>query len=179
MPPLMRSNEEAHLYLDLNPCPCGGQDASRDSGVRVEDGAWIVRYTCVCSDCGSAREAEFRQADEPVRPPAGTWSVGPEPSELVDAGEWLTVSDWFAAAPSSPDGLDAAQQRQAQEDLVSAAAAVAEALKFLAPGEETVPEGALWSDRGRALYDTDPERFGRPRLEWLYNGYLALAARFG
>jgi hypothetical protein len=177
MPPLMRSNEEAHLYLTLNPCPCGGQDAHRDSGVRIEGETWIVRYTCVCEQCGRSRVAEFRQADEPVRPPAGSWSVGEEPSELVDAGEWLAVSDLYAGAPGSPEGLDEAQRRQAREDLLSAAAAVREALKFFAD-DDTLPREALWSERGLRLYDADPGRFDQERLESLRRTYLSLAGEF-
>jgi hypothetical protein len=176
MPALARSNEEAHLFLDLYPCDCGGDDERRDSGVRLDGATWIVRYTCVCAACGRPRVVEFRQPDVPARPPTGGWSVGTHPSELLDAGEWLWVADRYAGAPATPDGLTPAEIAQAHADLVSAAEAVGEVLKFVPDGASEVPDEALWSNRGSRVFQEDPRRFLRPKLEHLRDLYRRLAA---
>jgi hypothetical protein len=176
MPSLARSNEEAHLYLDLHPCPCGGADAARDSAVGVDGGQWIVRYTCVCSHCGRSRVVEFRQPESPARPAPGAWSVGPEPSELLDAGEWLWVSDRYASAPVELAGLTAEEAAQAREDLAAAGGALDEVVKFLPAGAEEVPPSAFWTERGRQMYRAEPARFQRSRLESVRDWYRALGA---
>jgi hypothetical protein len=176
MPSLARNNEEAHLYLDLHPCACGGEDAARDSGVAFEGGQWLVRYTCVCSRCGRARLVEFRQAESQARPAPGAWSVGPEPSELLDAGEWLWLSDVYAAAPVDLSGLSAQEAAQAREDLAAAGGALDEVVKFLPADAEEMPPSAFWTDRGRQLYEAEPARFHRSRLEAVRDWYRSLLA---
>jgi hypothetical protein len=174
MPPLARSNEEAHLYMDLHPCSCGGRDASRDSAVGLDGDTFVVRYTCVCGTCGRQRTYEFREPDVPARPADGGWSAGPQPSELLDAGEWLWVADRFGRAPAEPDGLTPAEVGQARSDLAAAAAAVDETLKFLPPGAAAVPDGAFWSERGRQVRVGAPERFARASLEATRDSYRAV-----
>jgi hypothetical protein len=177
-PRLARSVEEAYLYLDLHPCPCGGDDARRDSAVRVVDEQWTTRYTCVCAACGAARAVDFREPGTPVRPPAGGWAADPTPSELVDAGQWLWVSDTFGSVPADPDGLTAEQVGQARQDLALAAAALDEVLKFVPDGLDEVPGAGFWTEQGEQLWGAQRHRFTRQSLEHTRDSYRALAARF-
>lgn len=176
MPLLARTNEEAHLYLELHPCACGGDDAARDSAVRLEGDQWMVRYTCICARCGRSREVTFRQPESQARPAAGGWSVGDQPSELLDAGEWLWVSDMFAGAPASTDGLSPEEAAQAREDLAAAGGALDEVVKFLPAEADEVPAAAFWTDRGREVWQAEPGRFRRERLEAVRDLYRALLA---
>ncbi|MFG2042846.1 hypothetical protein [Dactylosporangium sp. NPDC048998] len=176
MPLLARSNEEAHLYLDLHSCECGGEDAARNSAVSLDGDQWIVRYTCVCAGCGRSREVAFRQPESPARPAAGGWAAGDEPSELIDAGEWLWVSDMFAGTPADVDGLSPEEAAQAREDLTAAGAALDEVVKFLPGGAEEVPATAFWTERGRQLRQAEPGRFRRERLAAVRDRYHALLA---
>jgi hypothetical protein len=119
------------------------------------------------------------------------------PSELLDAGEWLYVSDVCAqAAAGGPDrepGLvepfstseyparpaaSAATGRkefiltaEARESLIVAVAALEEVLKFIPEGRDEVPRAGFWSDRGRTLRQTEPGRFRRRRLLAIRNAY--------
>ncbi|MEJ3743603.1 hypothetical protein WEI85_09970 [Actinomycetes bacterium KLBMP 9797] len=157
--PLARTHEEAHLYMELHPCPaCGEPEFDAASAVRETDAGWLVRYAGVCVQCGRARAFEFRQPDE-MRPPAeGAWASGAEPSELLDAGEWLFVADTYASAPAGADS------GASIVDLRSAAAALDEVLKFLPDGAAALPDEAFWSARGRAVRAAEPGRFSRVRL---------------
>ena len=176
MPLLARSNEEAHLYLDLNPCECGGEDAARDSAVSLDGDQWIVRYTCVCARCARSRNVAFRQPESPARPAAGGWSAGDEPSELLDAGEWLWVSDLFGGAPADLAGFAAEEAAQAREDLAAAGGALDEVVKFLPGGADEVPASAFWTERGRQVWQAEPGRFRRERLAAVRDRYRALLA---
>jgi hypothetical protein len=74
--------------------------------------------------------------------------------------------------------MTALERRQARVDLRTAAAAVGEAVKFVPPGAEAVPADALWSARGRAVFEDEPGRFRRARLEVVQRTYRELAERF-
>jgi hypothetical protein len=172
--PLARSTEEAYLHLDLHGCDCGGADADRSSAVRFVDGEWLTRYLCTCARCGRQRTFEFREPDVPARPGTGEWAVGPQPSELIDAGEWMWVADTFGRAPVELAGLPADEAAQARADLAAAAGAVDEVLKFLPATADEVPDSAFWTDRGRQVRATDPGRFQRGRIEAARAAYRAL-----
>jgi hypothetical protein len=173
---LARSNEEAHLYLDLHPCECGGEDAARDSAVSLDGDQWTVRYTCICARCGRPREVAFRQPESPARPATGGWSAGEGPSELLDAGEWLWVSDLYGGAPADADGLGPEEAAQAREDLAAAGGALDEVVKFLPADADEVPAAAFWTERGRQVWRSEPGRFRRERLTAVRDRYRALLA---
>jgi hypothetical protein len=179
---LARSAAEAHLFMDLHECDvCGEEEFERNFGIVVVDGELCSRYTGVCPECGNPREFTFRLPEETLIPDPEEPSFGGErPSELLDAGEWLWVADTIAAGtPAEPAGMDAQERRQAHYDLLTAAAAAAEARKFVAFGADAVSPEALWSLTGRAVYDAEPGRFGSQRLELLENIFRDLAVTFG
>ncbi|MFD1325507.1 hypothetical protein [Micromonospora sonneratiae] len=164
-PPLARTNEEAHLYLELHPCPCGEADFGATSSVTMVDGNWIVRYSGRCVECDRPRSFEFRQPEELAVPDEGEWAPGQQPSELLDAGEWLWVADTYGSVPVGAEGLSDAQREQVRVDLVAARAAIDEVRKFLPDTAAEVPDDAFWSYRGREVRAAEPGRFGRLRLD--------------
>lgn len=166
-PPLARTNAEAHLFMDLRPCEaCGHHGFSGDSAMVLVDGELCSNYSGSCPRCGMHRAFTFRLPEE-IRLPLERDVVfgGPEPSELLDAGEWLTVADLAAGRPDADD-----------EDLALAAAAIDEVLKFVPDDADAVPEEALRTEDGRQVYAREPGRFRRNRLEAVAATYRRLVA---
>ncbi|MEH1013638.1 hypothetical protein V6U90_11060 [Micromonospora sp. CPCC 206060] len=176
-PPLARNAVEAHLYLALHPCPCGEPEFGPTSSVSSSGGDWLVRYAGRCVTCGRERVFEFRQPAEPTVPADGDWADGPEPSELIDAGQWCWLADRYGDLPVDLAGYSTPAREQARADLSAARAALAEALKFVPDGADEVPESAFWSPLGRQVRADEPGRFRRLRLLAARDGYDRLLAR--
>lgn len=159
-----RSNAEAHLYMDHQPCPCGAREFERRSTVITEGDALCCRYAGPCQRCGRRREFVF-ELSETIRPVAGRIEYGgSDPSRLLDPGEWMDIADAHARRqPGTPRDLDIAR------------AAIEEVLKFIPAGVERVPDDAFRTARGRAVRDAEPGRFRRPRLEAVLGVYRELA----
>jgi hypothetical protein len=168
--------------MALHPCSCGRSRFPAESTLLANGDQLLRRYAETCPDCGQPREFLFRLPDEPEpRVPRGqVWFGGDQPSELIDAAQWLWVAERYA-------GLHAADPRQmppdelprARADLAFAVAAMDEAAKFLPPGDGTVPDTAIWSDRGRELYRREPFRFRRAAIDAVREAYRADLARLG
>lgn len=153
--------------MDFRPCEgCGERGFSGRSALVLVEGELCSQYTGACRRCGLPREFTFRVPEE-VRPrlERDVTFGGPEPSELLDPGEWLLVADLTAAG-----GAD-------DSDLMVAAAAVDEALKFIPEGADQVPPEAIRSSEGRQVYAQDPGRFSRRRLAAVAATYRAQAAK--
>lgn len=178
---LARTNEEAHLYMDLHPCECGELRFPRSSSViHTDDGDLASRYTGACPQDGRPREFTFRMPQLTTPPPVdGTVLYGgDEPSELLDPGEWLSVADAYARnVPADTAALNSDGLARAKAMLTRAAAAVDEVLKFIPAGADRVPEVAFVTDRGRAAYAKEPGRFRRPRLDAVRSTYVNIAAQ--
>ncbi|MGX7674411.1 hypothetical protein [Plantactinospora sp. DSM 117369] len=179
---LARTSAEAHLYMELHPCEsCGESGFEPASSVVEAEGDLASRYTGSCPSCGTAREFTFRIPDEILLPGDEDLRFGDDrPSELLDAGEWLWLADALArGAPAQPSGVGAEDRQSARIDLLTAASALSEVLKFVPAGADAVPAEALWSGRGREIYAAGPGRFRRLRLEAVRDTYRDIAARFG
>ncbi len=178
---LARTNEEAHLYMDLHPCECGEIQFPRSSSVvETAEGGLASRYTGTCPQDGARREFTFRLPQRLAAPPGdGAVSYGgAEPSELIDPGEWLSIADAYARnVPADTVSLAAEGLAQARSMLSRAVAAIDEVLKFIPAGDDRVPERAFVTDRGRAAYAKEPGRFRRPRLEAVRSTYANIAAQ--
>lgn len=153
--PLARTPAEANLYMDIKACPsCGGNGFSGTSVVMLQDGEVYERHTGTCQECGSPREFVFRMPrDTELRLGAADFG-GAEPSELLDPGEWMTVADVATGRDGGPS----------KGDLVFAAAAVEEALKFVPADADDIPPHAFHSLIGREAYQRMPARYSRGRL---------------
>ncbi|MGW5189168.1 hypothetical protein ACWEOO_07940 [Kribbella sp. NPDC004138] len=160
---IARTTTEVSLYLDLTACAgCGSDQASWEHD--VHDGA--LRYVGACAGCGAEREYLFSPPYQGLDD--STTFGGPEPSELVDAGQWLAVADRIAGEVPADDRSEAA--RTVME---YAHQAVREVLKFVPPAADAVPEEAFWTDAGRAERDREPGRFRVDRLLAVRDSYSA------
>ena len=179
---LARTNAEAHLYMELNPCEnCGEREFEPTDTIILAEGDLASRYSGTCPRCGVYREFVFRLPDEEIIPDPEEPVFGDDiPSTLIDAGEWLWIADLIArSTPAEPeDGMTPADRQQIRLELRTAAAAVGEAAKFVPPGADSVPADAVWSPRGRAVYDDEPGRFRLSRLQVVQRTYRNIADRF-
>ena len=175
--PVARTRDEAHLYMDLNPCAtCAGSDVRWQGTLAVDGGIPVRRYSGVCPGCGARREFVFRLPEQPLAAGAGDVVLfgGADRSQLLDAGEWLGVADLCARAAAG-DGYgedgEPVFPPEALESLAIAVAAMNEVLKFIPEGAEDVPADAVWSERGRDVRESEPDRFRRKRLQLVRDTY--------
>jgi hypothetical protein len=101
-------------------------------------------------------------------------------SQLIDAGEWLLVAELCArrtGTVTSGTDREPLLDDEARQSLAIAVRAMDEVLKFLPDGQDSVPDSAFWSRRGRELHDREPGRFRRPRLQIIRDTYQDVLAR--
>jgi hypothetical protein len=164
-PPLARTRDEALFYLQLQRCPrCGEQRTPWGSELVEVGGVLARRYFGDCAQCGQAREYVFRVPDRiPPRPPGASMHYGgDEPSELIDAGQWLLMSE--PAAEQTRADLAAGELRDAALHAELALTCVTEVTKFVPPGSTEVPDSGFFTPAGRAARAADPRRFTLRRL---------------
>lgn len=166
-----------------HPCEqCG--DGTFAPVVRMvrEGDALLTRYTGRCGTCRSVRDFRFRidrEWDDDGGSPEEVRFGRSGPSELIDAGQWLRAVDRILSdTPSTVLGVSEEEWRARRYLFTAAAESVAEVLKFIPPDADEVPDGAFWTDDGRAEHDRDPGRFRREALEHLRSVCLGLAARY-
>jgi hypothetical protein len=181
--PAARTRDEANLYLDLHPCDrCGSVDVTWESSLVSDGGAQAQRYHGICAGCGTPREFVFAVPAQEAPHKTGDVNFGgPEPSQLLDPGEWLLVAELFAQEATVPDGVPhgSPAYQQARESLAVAIAAMDEVLKFVPASTNTVPESAFCSARGRASLEREPGRFHRRRLLIVRDSYERSLAMMG
>jgi hypothetical protein len=93
---------------------------------------------------------------------------GDQPSEIIDPGEWLGVSDLYGQRAEEvlndenfggPGDVD-----EVYFSLSARVSALDEILKFLPPNAELMPEWLCRSITGRAVFEANPNRFARDAL---------------
>ncbi|GAA3567597.1 hypothetical protein GCM10022419_055500 [Nonomuraea rosea] len=160
-PGLARSLVEAYVYLDLV-APDGEPGASRRAEVSQEADGWRLRL-------GEAEVLVPFEAEAGTREEGLTFGFGL--SELIDPGQWVLIAAtyasralesglFFAAGPSDDDGFD-----EVADGWRFAADAVAEALKFFPGDAPELPPDAFWSELGRSVRESEPDRLTRAKLE--------------
>ena len=165
---IARTRDEVLLYLELHPClDCGTVETSWEDGLAQVDDELVITYAGSCPGCGAEREYLFGL---PQRETPGDFPNfgGPEPSELLDAGQWLAVADRAAGSVAVDDRSEVAEAVMA-----IARAAVAEVVKFIPPGADVVPEDAFWTCAGRDIREAEPGRFRLERLLVVRDSYRA------
>ncbi|MBE4735140.1 MULTISPECIES: hypothetical protein [Streptomyces] len=159
-----RSSAEAHLYMDLHRCECGSGDFDRQHRLELRGDVLVAVYEGACRQCERTRRFEFRMAEE-VPPPPPAFG-GPEPSQIIDPGEFEAVAGRLAESTgiqllNTPE----AEHHQFRDAIAYVVAAYEEMLKFLPPGENAIPAGAFTSEVGKARYRRDPGNYDRDILE--------------
>ncbi|MEU9998521.1 hypothetical protein [Streptomyces sp. NPDC050848] len=159
-----RSSFEAHLYMDLHPCACGSGDFDRQHRLEQRGDDFVAVYEGACRQCGTTRRFEFRMAEE-VPPPPPAFG-GAQPSQIIDPGEFEEVA--FRISESA--GLQLlnspkSEHYKLRDAVAYTVAAFEEMLKFLPPGEDSIPAAAFTSEVGKARYRRDPGNFDRDILE--------------
>lgn len=168
-----RTRDEAQLYLELHPCPdCAADEAPWEQALVQVDGELASSYAAICPGCSAEREYLFGlpERETPVR----GWPTfgGPEPSDIIDAGQWLDVAERAAAAvPTDPV--------EAGRVLAIVQAAVAEVIKFVPAGADAVPEDEFWTPEGQTVRAAEPGRFRLDRLLVTRDTYSDLAREMG
>ncbi|NUR96739.1 MAG: hypothetical protein HOV67_15955 [Kribbellaceae bacterium] len=164
-----RTRDEAQLYLELHPCPdCGSDEAPWQQALVDVDGELASSYAATCPGCAAEREYLFGLPEREA--PVHGWPTfgGPEPSEIIDAGQWLDIAERaVAAVPPEP--------AEAGRVLAIAQAAVAEVIKFVPAGADAVPEDEFWTPDGQAVRAAEPSRFRLDRLLLTRDTYAELA----
>lgn len=168
-----RTRDEAQLYLELHPCPdCGSIETPWEHSLIQVDGELAIRYAGICPGCEAEREYLFGLPAQETRVSGWPTFGGPEPSELLDAGQWMTVADRAAeAVPTNPV--------EAGRVLAVARAAVDEVVKFVPSGADAVPEDEFWTPEGRAVREAEPGRFRLDRLLVARDTYHELVRETG
>jgi hypothetical protein len=170
-----RTYSEAREYMRLAMATgdCTGSDLSiRDVASILEGEEWATTFAVDCSRCRAHREFTFITDPAPEDAPGGLiYGHGPQPSRLIDAGEWYVIFStylWSTRAKQAEYG-GALPDLDTVETVLGwiegALAAIDEILKFMPSGQNQVPESALWTDRGRAAYDECQDQFSRAVLE--------------
>jgi len=159
--PYARSFAEQYLYMELHPCQCGESliTAKSHALLQAEQGL-ADQHTGICTGCGRNRRFVFRVPG--LAPQHSDRYGGPEPSQIVDAGEWRLISLAYMGE------LDNVRDRpdQLREVLQVALAAYQEMLKFIPPGQQEMPESAFFTERGRQIKVGEPPMsFTRSFLE--------------
>ena len=169
--PYARTYDEAYLYISLRPCVCGETEfEDRVWQSMAAGGQTGERISGHCANCGRYREFTFEMPEEPRELSFEVqYGAADEPSRLIDPGEWLGIAELYVL--TAQDRLDAGDLTEDEDItrvyylLTSALAAVEETMKFIPPDADSVPEGAFWSQAGRLVFESAPERFGRARLD--------------
>ena len=168
-----RTRDEAQLYLELHPCPdCGSTETPWEHGLAEVDGELVTSYAGICPGCDAERQYLFGLPDRETGTAGWPTFGGPEPSELLDAGEWMTLAAQAAA-------IVPVDRVEGGKVLAVARAAVDEAIKFVPAGQDAVPEDEFWTPEGRALRDAEPGRFRLDRLLVVRDTYRDLVRETG
>jgi hypothetical protein len=176
----VRSHTEAMVYVLLSDCRgCHSRNRDVTDELEARDGAVTASYTAFCRDCGNVDGYTFRLPDhDPQGGDPGVVFGGPEPSTIIDAGQWLRFARQTAiGGPVEPEGLTGPERASAARAMQAAAAAVREVVKFIGPDVDRLPRSAMWTDQGRDEFDRDPWQFSRERLAVIENAYRTAAER--
>lgn len=169
---IARSSPECHLYIELHPCACG--EATLDVRHRLVsfDAGLGAVYEGPCPRCGVQRKFEFLL--DPEIPPGDKFG-GATASTIIDAGQYLAVADAAAKrVPADVTGLDDDDRRVASWWMNRAVNALEEVVKSIPPGAEAVPDTAMFTESGKAVYAREPGRFRKRRLEAVLEAYREL-----
>jgi hypothetical protein len=132
----------------------------------------------VCGGCGAERRFVFRIPG--LAPRYQDMYGGPDPSQIIDAGEWRMVAlhamEWGLRLQRESSGVRKMFHRddtkpEIRRAFEEALAAYQEVLKFIPPGGDEVPDSAFFTAAGRRIRAQEPEMaFARSFLDAMIDG---------
>lgn len=154
--------------MELHPCECGVHAFEQRHWLSERGDDLLAIYEGPCRGCKKVRHFELKLIDD--LPPAPPAFGGPEPSQLIDPGEFLAAAERTAGAvPTDAPSRPPHERTAAKRELGVAIAALEEVLKFIPAGKDRVPPGCF--NGTRPIYDAEPARFDRSRIEAMIAGY--------
>jgi hypothetical protein len=180
-----QTQAEASAYISLATSECTDSGSTVDETISYsEDGnEWVAHHDLKCLDCGLEWHFDVTVDPEPDRVDGAPeqYRYDPEPSRLIDAGQWyLMFVGGLAMAREvqerqGPNGpFDLLELERMIDGFDSGRAALDEVLKFIPAGQDRVPDSAVWTDQGRWAYGEESAQFTRDRLEDM-RGQMAAA----
>ena len=160
---------EAHLYLKVTHCTQCSRGPWEVQTERRAAGPQTVRARCL--HCGAEKEFTFE-----CPPPAGAEDAdvaaghagdlpaelinpSPEPSEIIDVGQWLSLFYHLVETANKAETKAGTRRLTFQ-----AAQCLDEALKFYPADDALPPPAAFFTQASREAFAKVPEKFARERL---------------
>ncbi len=165
-PHVVHSLAEAYLFLMATPCrSCGkgGRKAVKPAfGMDAFQGNELSTEVC-CNSCGAVSEERFQLSNpDGADVPEASTPINPsdEPSKVLDAAQWLSLSAVLVESASRERDRSHARQLK-----IEAGDCISEALKFYDDNENDLPPPeAFFQERSRSRFRDYPDEFSRPRL---------------
>ena len=164
-PPRAHSQSEAYLYLKVAACAACSQGPMELQGCpEAQPGApgratELGRLAARCAHCGAECEFVFLWPEAPAGASDGPINPTPEPSEIIDAAQWLSLHYLLV------ESADRAAGKVERRRLTSRAAqCLEEALKFYTEDDELPPQSAFFAASSRQAFAEHPEKFARQTL---------------
>jgi hypothetical protein len=154
--------------MELHPCDCGSPAFEQRHWLEERGDDLLAIYEGPCRGCKKVRHFELTLIDD--LPPAPPAFGGREPSQLIDPGEFLAAAERTAShVPDDAAARPPHERAAAKRELGVAIAALEEVLKFIPEDRERVPAECF--NGSRPMYDAEPARFERRRIEQQIAGY--------
>jgi hypothetical protein len=166
--PYARTFNEAILFIRLRPCGCGEMEAAWQDVALTLSGQPARYFTGACANCGRSREFTIAMPADADRRDDVVYGTGDEPSQVIDPGEWLGVSDLYGQRAEEvltdenfggPDDVNVVYFA-----LSARVSALDEILKFMPANADVMPEWLCRSITGRTVFEANPNRFSRDAL---------------
>lgn len=161
-----RTLAEATTYLSLVAASDTARHSRHETSLTEGTEAWTVH--------SALGDVAVRYQSEDVSRRLGV-VYGLGVSQLIDAGQWIMISQTFARRALEADMAYTAQPGQDRATVELnwqfAAEAVGEAMKFLPAGADRLPKEAFWSELGEQFAREQPAGITRAKLVDDYEYY--------
>lgn len=157
---------EAHLYLMATPCDAcskGPLQADQPLAAALPADEPVLSLDVRCGSCGRHRTYRFHiPPDATIAPNATLFEVNPtpEPSRILDVGQWLMLHLLHVEAARQESN-----KQEARSMKLRAGQCLEEALKFYTGDDNDLPPAeAFFCEASRRRFREHPERFSRERI---------------
>jgi hypothetical protein len=180
-----RGRAEAYEYmrLALGDCTFYGFDVEPVRRYSSPGSPVVTVYVARCPSTAESREFEFTADLAPDDAPDRlVYGFGPEPSKLIDAGQWVQVLFYYHTmvelqVKDLENGWpDPAGAEYLLDMIWRARAAAEEILKFIPEGADSPPDSAFWTEVGRKSRADFGDRSWRAKMQEYIDTYVQLEA---